>query len=177
MNFEKAFERTMQLEGGYVLHEVAGDSGGQTYAGIARNAWPDLPLWQQTERLTKAPDEDIVAFVQTFYRQQFWTKMRLDEVEAECAFCIYDFGVNSGTRQAIRTAQRVALPDQPTEHDGLVGPKTIAAINQMAPAAFIAKYLLSRAQFFAAITVKRPGNLKFLNGWLNRIQTCMNYAA
>ncbi len=35
--FEPAFELMIRDEGGYVLHEVPGDTGGMTYAGIARN--------------------------------------------------------------------------------------------------------------------------------------------
>ena len=43
--FEPAFEQMMQDEGGYVLHEVPGDTGGMTYAGIARNKNPQWPGW------------------------------------------------------------------------------------------------------------------------------------
>ena len=35
--FEPAFELMIKDEGGYVLHDVEGDTGGMTYAGIARN--------------------------------------------------------------------------------------------------------------------------------------------
>ena len=31
--FEPAFEQMIRDEGGYVLHEVPGDTGGMTYAG------------------------------------------------------------------------------------------------------------------------------------------------
>jgi len=36
-NFEPCFEKVIKLEGGYKLHNVKGDKGGITYAGIARN--------------------------------------------------------------------------------------------------------------------------------------------
>ncbi len=39
-DFLQAYERMIVNEGGYVLHTVQNDRGGQTYAGIARNAWP-----------------------------------------------------------------------------------------------------------------------------------------
>ena len=39
-DFLQACERMIVNEGGYVLHTVKNDRGGQTYAGIARNAWP-----------------------------------------------------------------------------------------------------------------------------------------
>ncbi|MDE2704033.1 MAG: hypothetical protein OXI35_03130 [Gemmatimonadota bacterium] len=56
MSLETAFERTMRLEGGYLLHEVEGDAGGLTYAGIAKNRWPDLALWDDRDRFTQELD-------------------------------------------------------------------------------------------------------------------------
>lgn len=43
--FLTAFERMIRNEGGYVLHTVADDKGGMTYAGIARNRWPNWAGW------------------------------------------------------------------------------------------------------------------------------------
>ena len=39
--FKKAYEPVRQWEGGWC--NVEGDRGGETYAGIARNFWPDWP--------------------------------------------------------------------------------------------------------------------------------------
>lgn len=39
-DFNPAFEAMIKDEGGYVLHNVEGDRGGMTYAGIARNMNP-----------------------------------------------------------------------------------------------------------------------------------------
>lgn len=44
--FTPAFEEMIRNEGGYILHNVAGDHGGDTYAGIARRFHPDWPGWQ-----------------------------------------------------------------------------------------------------------------------------------
>ena len=43
--FRPAFEKMIHNEGGYVNHTVAGDRGGQTYAGIARKFHPDWQDW------------------------------------------------------------------------------------------------------------------------------------
>ena len=37
--FLPAFESMILHEGGYVLHDVPGDRGGQTYTGISRKNW------------------------------------------------------------------------------------------------------------------------------------------
>ena len=48
--FEQAFEKMIRNEGGYLLHKVSGDRGGQTYAGIARNFYPDWDGWDLIDR-------------------------------------------------------------------------------------------------------------------------------
>ena len=40
----------MKDEGGYVLHEVPGDTGGMTYAGIARNKNPQWNGWALVDK-------------------------------------------------------------------------------------------------------------------------------
>ena len=44
-DFNLAFEKMIADEGGYVLHTIPGDTGGMTYAGIARNKNPNWPGW------------------------------------------------------------------------------------------------------------------------------------
>lgn len=44
-DFLQAYESMIRNEGGYTLHTVAGDRGGMTYAGIARNFHPNWPGW------------------------------------------------------------------------------------------------------------------------------------
>ena len=44
-DFLPAYEAMIRNEGGYVLHDVPGDRGGMTYAGIARNMNPQWPGW------------------------------------------------------------------------------------------------------------------------------------
>ena len=48
--FEPAFEQMIRDEGGYVLHEVPGDTGGMTYAGIARNKNPQWNGWALVDK-------------------------------------------------------------------------------------------------------------------------------
>ena len=45
--FSTAFDQMIRNEGGYVLHTVAGDRGGMTFAGIARNFWGGWPGWRK----------------------------------------------------------------------------------------------------------------------------------
>lgn len=160
-DFSTAFEKMVVNEGGYVLHTVPGDRGGMTYAGIARNAWPQWAGW---ERIDAGATPDANA-VRLFYLNNFWRPPRLTEVrDQRVAETLFDFGVNAGTRTAVVLAQTVvgATPD------GVVGPKTLAAINAADAEMFILAYTLAKIARYRDIVTRDRTQLKFLLGWLNR---------
>ena len=57
--FETAYDKMIQDEGGYVLHKIEGDTGGQTYAGIARNKNPNWPGWGFVDRGETPPTQRV----------------------------------------------------------------------------------------------------------------------
>lgn len=159
--FLPAFERMIVNEGGYVLHTVAGDRGGMTYAGIARNFHPGWQGWKVIDQGETPPAE----LVRQFYRSNFWAPLRLDDVEhQEVASNLFDFGVNAGLSTAAKLAQLVVG----VTPDGKVGAKTIAALNAIDPDLFVARYALSKIARYRDIVVKNRTQQKFLVGWLNR---------
>lgn len=177
--FDLCFEKTMGLEGGYVLHEVPGDRGGMTYAGVARDAWPNWPGWELIDRgETSGPM--LKAMVAEFYKKRFWAPIMGGQISRhKVAFGIYDFAVNAGVKIAVKTAQRIVWADA----DGVMGPKTIEAINNYAhddvtANLFFAEYSLARVYRYKDICMgdrrrrqdSVKSNLKFLCGWINRVQ-------
>jgi lysozyme family protein len=93
--FEPAFEKMLADEGGYLLHEVPGDTGGMTYAGIARNKNPQWPGWALVDK--KEFGGSLTPMVREFYRVEFWDKMRGNEISnQDVANTIFNFGVNAG---------------------------------------------------------------------------------
>jgi lysozyme family protein len=159
-NFETAFQATMRREGGFVLHNVAGDRGGQTYAGIARNFHPQWAGWSHIDRNDVPPTE----LVREFYRREFWDRMRCDELKPKIAAHLFDFGVNAGIRTAVRLAQVVAGATP----DGVIGPKTIAALNAMDEPEFEMAYTIAKISRYAEIVNRDRSQGKFLLGWVNR---------
>jgi lysozyme family protein len=159
--FIAAYEATMLAEGGYVLHNVKGDRGGQTYAGIARNRWPQWAGWRAIDAGT-TPD---TADVRAFYLANFWSPLRLDSVtDAKVAASIYDFAVNAGTGTAAKLAQLTvgATPD------GKVGPVTVGLINRMDPRLFCALFTVAKIARYRDIVRRDRTQGKFLLGWINR---------
>lgn len=160
-DFLPSFERVLRNEGGYVLHTVPGDRGGQTYAGIARNAWPRWQGWRSID----AGGEPAAEMVRGFYRANFWTPLRLEEVQSpDIARTLFDFAVNAGTGTASKLAQVVAG----VTPDGRIGPKTLAALNMSDPDVFLARFALAKIARYRDIVTRDRSQAKFLLGWINR---------
>jgi lysozyme family protein len=177
-DFSACFEKMIKNEGGFKLHTVAGDKGGMTYAGIARNFWPDWPGWKKID--ADQMDADLVGMVQVFYKENFWDKIRGDDIPFQnVAFALFDFGVNAGVKTAVKIAQKVigAVPD------GIFGPASFAKLNAAVSDSkdsdlFIAHYSLGKIYYYKDICMgdsrrkqdQLKSNLKFLCGWINRVQ-------
>lgn len=160
-DFLPAFEKMIVREGGYVLHTVPGDTGGQTYAGIARNKNPQWPGWQVIDQ-GGTPDAQQV---RAFYRDKFWDANKLGSISSQrVASTVFDFGVNAGVGTAAKLAQVVVS----TTPDGRIGPKTLDAINAYPPDLFLAHYTLAKIARYRDIVRRDRSQSKFLLGWLNR---------
>lgn len=162
--FERAFAATMKREGGYVLHEVAGDTGGQTYAGIARKPNPSWAGWEYIDRKETPPTQ----LVRDFYWEGYWKPLRADELRADIAISLYDFAVNTSAPGSPKTAVKLVQLMVGTEPDGSMGPKTIAALNAVPEKEFASAFFVAKMARYAQIVNRDRSQSKFLLGWLNR---------
>jgi lysozyme family protein len=158
-DFAQAFEKMIRNEGGYVLHQVKGDTGGMTYAGIARNKNPQWSGWSAIDA-GQTPDASVV---RAFYKPNYWDSVNGDELPQIVAESIFDFGVNAGTSVAKKLAQ-IVVNQTP---DGVFGPKTMTAL-QSAGDEFAPMYALAKIKRYLEICNRNPEQSKFLRGWLNR---------
>lgn len=134
-SFKSACLRMLQHEGGYSNRPDA-DYGGETYMGISRRWHPAWPGWPEIDRIKamrdiKHNEMSLVDLdlVMHFYRDEFWSKMKGDQiVDHVVASHIFDHGVTSGLADAVRMAQIAAG----CRADGVLGPKTLAALNDLA---------------------------------------------
>ncbi len=177
--FNIAFEKTLYLEGGYKLHTVKGDKGGMTFAGISRVYWPDWTGWQLIDG-GEVSGPRLEAMVHVFFKIHFWDQIYGDQIGFQSvADTIYDFAVNSDLNDAVQCVQKIVG----AKVDGKFGPKTFAklnanVVNEMAEELFCAKYNLLRIFHCkeACVSDKRKrrdrviSNLKFLCGWINRVE-------
>jgi len=162
--FSRAFSACIAHEGGFQLTDVAGDAGGETYAGIARTRHPDWQGWQWIDQ-GETDSARIQRAVRDFYRENFWARIRGDDIQRQTvANSIFDFAVNAG----VGTASHLAQETVSAASDGIIGPNTLKKINRRSEREFIAAYALRKLAYYADICTRHPAQKKFLLGWLNR---------
>jgi lysozyme family protein len=146
--FDKAFEHIIGEEGGYTNHPR--DPGGETKYGITKRDYPDLDIANLTVDQAKH-----------IYRDNYWDAIKADYLPESIATLVFDSAVNQGVMRATKLMQR-ALEVQV---DGVIGPRTIAAAQNIDPIDFAVKFGAERALHYAALS-----NFDvFGRGWMRRL--------
>lgn len=137
---------------GYVNDPL--DAGGETKFGIALNANPDVNIRKLDWEGAKA-----------IYYRRYWIAGSCDRLPPRLAVLHFDSCVNHGIKRANIFLQRAAG----VSADGVIGPVTIAKINMLNVFDLCAKICDQREQFYRQIVANNPTQVRFLNGWLRRI--------
>lgn len=173
--FLNAYKRTNENEGGYV--NDIDDNGGETLFGISRKFHGDdyilKAFWAELDNYKKLELSDaeitqlcknnaiICEGEKTFYKKEFWDKMRGDEIKNQkLAENIYDFYVNAGKNAIICLQKLLSL-----KPDGVVGDITLNAIN-ICTFDLNTMYVDARVKYY--ISLNQP---KFEKGWINRAKS------
>jgi lysozyme family protein len=149
--FEDAFQKLLLHEGGYV--NDPDDPGGETKYGISKRVYPDVDIKSLTTDQARA-----------IYRRDYWDKVSGDLIGSTRAAAVFDFAVNAGVGTAVRLAQTVSG----TVADGVMGPKSVAAIADMNEALFVAAFRLGRIARYTHLCEKNPKLKKYFFGWVRR---------
>ncbi|MEW8522530.1 MAG: glycosyl hydrolase 108 family protein [Candidatus Thiodiazotropha endolucinida] len=152
-HFNKAFTfvTSPEIEGAFV--NDPDDRGGKTNRGISQKSYPDLDI----EKLTLERTRSI-------FKKDYWDEARCGELPGKWAFALFDAAVIHGPDRAVMLMQQ-ALRVKP---DGINGPITQSATRN-AGDYFFALFFTIRARFCFDITLADSSQVKFLNGWLNRL--------
>jgi lysozyme family protein len=149
--FEDAFQKLLLHEGGYV--NDPDDPGGETKYGITKRTYPDVDIKSLTTDQARA-----------IYKRDYWDRVSGDVIGSTRAAAVFDFAVNAGVGTSIRLAQTVAG----TAADGVMGPKSIAAISSTDESLFVAAFRLGRIARYTHLCEKNPKLKKYLFGWVRR---------
>jgi lysozyme family protein len=116
--YDEALRRLLAHEGGYTNHPA--DRGGPTNFGITIHDYRRYVKHDASAADVRAMNLNEA---QSIYRAKYWNAMRCDALPAGVDYCVFDYGVNSGTGRAPKVLQRVLG----VAVDGMIGPATIAA--------------------------------------------------
>jgi len=150
--FGIALDFVLAHEGGYV-HDAA-DPGGETNYGISRAAHPELEV-----------GDISIETARVIYWQDYWQPARCETLPAPLAVALFDAAVNHGVQTAVKMLQR----ELPVHADGIIGPKTRAAINRMDQRRLLVNFLQRRISLYCELADRHPEQQRFLRGWQLRI--------
>lgn len=163
-NVEKLAPLILKWEGGFV--NDPDDLGGATNRGVTlatymqycrKKGYP-VPT---VERLENLSDREWTEILKTMY----WDRWKANQIESQSvANILVDWIWASGTH-GIKIPQQLLN----VKVDGIVGTKTIEAVNSRNPRELFDLIKIARFDFIEDICRKRPANNKFKRGWLNRI--------
>jgi lysozyme family protein len=160
-NISIFLKKVLRLEGGYVNHP--NDKGGCTNKGITihtfKSFYGNNKTCDDLKNITEKEAEEI-------YRKNYWNPCWGDKIACTSVACIFvDWAVNSGVKTAIKNIQKIVG----TTADGIMGNKTLSAINSYNPKELFDKIKEARKNFYENIVAKNPSQKVFLKGWMNRI--------
>ena len=160
MSFEKAIERVLTHEGGYVNDPR--DNGGETNWGITVAVARANGYAGSMRTMSRVQAKAI-------YRKQYWDAVKADQLPFVVAFQLFDAAVNHGVRRAIMLMQQSVG----TTQDGVIGGKTIQAINSRDPQQLALLFNADRLEFYAGLA----DFAHFGKGWTRRVAANLRFAA
>ena len=154
--FDACMPFIFKAEGGY--SDNPADPGGPTNFGItlatlrAYEGDPNLTA-EDVKKLTSAVAREI-------YRTAYWNRMQCGALPAGLDLEVFDFGVNSGPAESVKTLQGLVGVTQ----DGSVGPITLAAVRQFNVGDLIGRFAQARLAFYQSLNMPEFGQ-----GWATRV--------
>lgn len=159
---EKLFEKARAT--GYASDPD--DLGGATMVGVTLATYTEYcrkkdstrPTIEQLRSMPYAIWLDIL-------KTMFWDRWKADEITNQSiAEILVDWVWVSG-KYGITIPQKILG----VTVDGVVGVRTLAAVNRENPAQFFARIMAERKAYIDRICVSRPINNKYKRGWLRRL--------
>lgn len=177
--FDRFAKGTFDFEGGY--SNDPSDRGGETNHGITKGT---LDAYQKKqgglgEGGRSVSVKDLTKEqAQAIYKKEYYDGRRIGDIgDEKTAGHIFDLGVNHSTGAAgkmVQKAVNAVIPDAKLKVDGVVGDKTIAAINKATPEQVKAinnAIANEREAYYRHLVDNDPSQARFLNGWLKRAST------
>ena len=157
--FDVSFDRTIGHEGGYQADPKdrgnwttgvigKGELKGTKY-GISAMTYPNVDIKNLTVDQAKA-----------IYKKDFWDALGMERFPSALQFQLFDAAINHSWRRTVQILQRaVGVAD-----DGVIGPKTIAAVNAKELNDLLMLFLAERIEYFTKLSTFQT----YAKGWMMR---------
>jgi len=170
-DFNLAIPVILAHEGGF--SQDPHDPGGATKYGISTRFLQDEGITAAELGLSDLSPASIrqlkLDVAKNLYKKYFWERYQYGQIsDQSIATKCLDVCVNLGPR-ANKMAQRAATASgHPATDDGVLGPKSFAAINACEPQIWLQAMVDEQMAYYLAIVAKNPGLRVFLRGWTKR---------
>lgn len=142
------------------------DRGGATMCGVTLDT---LSAWRYRHGHNATAVANLRAITLAEWlsvlREGYWDKWRADEIASQSVAEILVDWVWASGGYGIKIPQRMLR----VAADGVVGRRTLAAVNECDPRALFDEIKGARLQYCEDIVRRNPSQRKWLKGWTNRI--------
>jgi lysozyme family protein len=156
-NYQSALNHVLQSEG--LWSDNPADPGGATMKGITLATYRSVKgnPHISKEDLRNISDQEV----SDIYKQNYWDKIKGDDLPSGVDYAVFDASVNMGVGRALKLIQTaVGVPA-----DGVIGNQTLQAIKNANPIELINKFSAEKDAFYKSL----PTFGTFGKGWLNRV--------
>lgn len=180
MTVDQIAAQIVAREGGFV--NDPDDPGGATKYGVTIGTLRRLGIDLNGDGRSGVDDLRLLTRAQAarIFVDHYFRGPRLDQLPAPLQPGVFDMQVSAGAN-AVRLVQRLATRmGQPCADDGIVGPRTIAAVRAAAEAApdhIVDAYGIARRNYYYALADARPASRKYARrkdggkgGWITRAE-------
>lgn len=167
-SFLHALSFILSKEGGYVNDPT--DKGGETKFGISdkrdglADGKTDVNGDGKPDTLIKELTSEQAGEI---YFRDYWSPAFCSDWPDGISLIVFDAAVQHGVKKAITLLQDAVG----VKADGIVGPKTTAAVIGADPEWLLTRYLIRRSRYYADIIKSNSAQGKFLSGWFNRLDS------
>lgn len=154
-NFRDCLELVLKHEGGYVDHPK--DPGGRTNLGVTQRVWEEWVGHEVDEKAMRALTPAIVA---PMYEMKYWRTSYCEKLPRGLDLLVFSMAVNAGSGRSVKLLQDAIG----VVADGIIGPRTMARINEANVETLIDKFSEARRAYYRGLKLFPV----FGVGWLRR---------
>jgi lysozyme family protein len=154
-NFRDCLELVLKHEGGFVNHPK--DPGGMTNLGVTKRVWEEWVGHEVDEKAMRALTPALVA---PMYEMKYWRTSYCEKLPRGLDLLVFSMAVNAGSGRSVKLLQDAIG----VVADGIIGPRTMARINEANVETLIDSFSEARRQFYRGLKTFPV----FGKGWLSR---------